>query len=195
MIDRPVPALLAAARDVFSVLHDAGVRACLIGALAVQRWGQPRATADVDVSALAPYGDEAGALDALLRRFAPRQPNAKAFAIEYRVLLIASDQGVPIDVALAAFPFELEALDRASAWEPMPGIVLPTCSAEDLIVYKLVAARPQDLVDIEGIIRRQGHRLDVEPIRRWGQQFVELKEDPILMKPFEEAFRRIVPEA
>ena len=54
-------------------------------------------------------------------------------------------------------------------------IALRTCSAEHLVVYKLVAARPRDLIDMDGIVRRQGTRLDVELIRRWGRQFAELK--------------------
>jgi hypothetical protein len=45
-----------------------------------------------------------------------------------------------------------------------------TCSAEHLVVYKLVAARPQDLVDVAGIVRRQSDRLDAELVRRWGRQ-------------------------
>ena len=65
------------------------------------------------------------------------------------------------DIALAAFAFEVEAIQQASAWEVVTGVTVQTCSAEHLLVYKLVAARPQDLVDVESIVRRQG-RLDVE---------------------------------
>jgi hypothetical protein len=57
------------------------------------------------------------------------------------------------------------------------------------VVYKLVAARPQDLVDVTGIVRRQGRRLNADLIRRWGREFAELKEDPDLLSPFEAAWR------
>jgi hypothetical protein len=56
-------------------------------------------------------------------------------------------------------------------------------------VYKLVAARPQDLVDMAGIVRRQGARLNVEFVRLWGREFAEIKEDPDLLRPFEDAMR------
>jgi hypothetical protein len=56
-------------------------------------------------------------------------------------------------------------------------------------VYKLVAARPHDIGDVEGIVRRQGRRLDVECIRRWGRELAELKEDPDLLRPFEEVWK------
>lgn len=75
-----VPELAAAARDVLSVLDAAGVPACLIGGLVVPRWGQPRVTTDVDLSVLAPYGDEGRVLDCLLAHFKGRRPDTREFA-------------------------------------------------------------------------------------------------------------------
>lgn len=42
---------------------------------------------------------------------------------------------------------------------------------------------------VAGIVRRQGRRLDATLIRRWGIQFAEVKEDPDLLRPFENAWR------
>jgi hypothetical protein len=81
MTDRSVSELAAAARDVLTLLRERGYRACLIGGLAVHRWGEPRATADVDLTVLAPYGDESSPLDLLLSHFQPRRPDARAFAL------------------------------------------------------------------------------------------------------------------
>lgn len=185
-----VPVLAAAAQEVFRVLRLAEVPACLIGGLAVHRWAEPRATADVDLTVLAPYGEEAKVLDALLGRFEAREEDARAFALTHRVLLIRSTAGPSIDVALAAFPFELEVIERSSDWEMLPGVILRTCSAEDLIIYKLVAARLQDLADVDSIVRRQRAGLQVDRIREWGLTFAELKEDPDLLRPFEAALRK-----
>jgi hypothetical protein len=190
MMARPVPPLASAAATVLSVLDSARIPACLIGGLVIPRWGQPRATTDADFSVLAPYGDEAPVIDLLLANFKERRPHARVFALAHRVLLLVSADGVGIDIALAAFPFETDAIEKASPWEISPGVVVRTCSAEHLVVYKLVAARPQDLVDMAGIVRRQGDRLNVEFIRRWGREFAELKEDPDLLRPFEDALRR-----
>jgi len=187
---RPIPELAAAAREVLSALDDAGIRACVIGALAVHRWGEPRATSDADFSALAPYGEEGLVVDLLLSRFEARRPDAQAFALAHRVLLLKTQGGVDVDVALAGFPFEIEALEMASAWEIVPAVWLRTCPAEHLVIYKLVAARTHDLSDMESIVRRQGHRLDVDRIRRWGREFADLKEDPDLLRPFEDTLRK-----
>lgn len=191
MKNRPPRQLVSAAAAVLSTLDSAGIPACLIGGMVISRWGQPRATTDSDASALAPYGEETRVLDVLLGSFRARRPDARAFALAHRVLLLMSSDGVGIDVALAAFPFEIEAIEFATPWNLGEGISIPTCSAEHLIVYKLVAARPQDLIDVDGIIRRQGRRLDADRIRRWGSEFAELKEDPDLLRPFEEAWRRV----
>ena len=182
--------LLYAAAEVLECLRAASIPACVIGGLAVLRWGEPRATRDVDLSVLAPYGEERRALDALLARFSPRRPDARDFALSSRVLLLRTTVGPEADVALAAYPFELEAISRATTWCPLPEVCVLTCPAEHLLVYKLVAARPRDLLDIEGIVLRQASRLDVDAVRRWGQEFAELKEDPDLLRPFEDALRR-----
>lgn len=190
MTHKPIPDLAIAARDVLAVLDDAGIRACVIGALAVHRWGEPRATRDADLSALAPFGDEGQVVDTLLRRFQARRADARAFALVNRVLLLTTQGGVDVDVGLAAFPFETEALEMASSWEIVPSVSLRTCPADHLVVYKLVAARPHDIGDMESIVRRQGRRLDVDRIRRWGREFAELKEDPDLLRPFEDALKK-----
>jgi hypothetical protein len=58
-------------------------------------------------------------------------------------------------------------------------------SAEDLIIHKAVAGRPQDLRDIEGVVYRQGPALDAEYVRRWLRAFAEVLEQPELPDRFE----------
>jgi len=187
------PPLVEAAIEVQAVLSRAGIRSCVIGGLAVQRWGEPRATQDVDLSVLAPPGSEPRPLDLLLAAFEPRRPDARSFAMIHRVLLLWAGNRVAVDVALAGSPFEQEAIERATEWtfESGPGVV--TCSAEDLILYKLVAGRARDLADVEGITRRQHARLDVDRVRQYAALFAELKEEPDLARPFELALAKARP--
>jgi hypothetical protein len=123
--------------------------------MAVLRWGRPRATQDVDVSLFTDFGNEEKFVDAILARFPRRTPDARERALEHRVLLTASSNDVGIDVALAAFPFEDAVIKRASPFQFEPGVVIPTASAEDLIISKAFANRPIDWMDVEGIIVRQ----------------------------------------
>lgn len=182
--------LARTAHAVLECLDRARLPACLIGGLAVQRWGEPRATQDVDLTVLAPYGEEARPLDVLLGAFRARTPDARAFAERYRVLRLESAEGIGIDVSLAALPFEIEVLERAVAWTLASDIRLRVCTAEDLLVYKLIAARPRDLVDIDGLVRLQHRTLDVDRIREQTATLAEALEAPDLLAPFEAALRR-----
>lgn len=103
------------------------------------------------------------------------------FAARYRVLLLRTADGFAIDVALGAMPFEERTIGRSSLVELVPGAILRTCSAEDLIVHKAFAARPQDWVDIEGVILRQHGQMKWPEI--WGElaELAELKKEPELL--------------
>jgi hypothetical protein len=182
-----------AAVEALRALADLQFRACVIGGLAVQRWGEPRFTSDADLTVLAPFGSESPLVDHLLRRFEPRRDDARQLALDRRVLVLRAANGVSLDISLAALPFEEEVLERASVWRTVAGVPLVTCSAEDLVIYKLVAARPGDIQDVIGIVRRQGRGLGVGRIRQWGRQFADLKEDPDLLRPFEDALRKAGP--
>lgn len=183
-------ALVEAARETLGWLEAAGWQACIIGGLAVQRWGQPRLTQDVDLTVLVGMGDEARFVDGVLARFQPRREDARAFALTYRVLLVRASMGVPVDIALGGTAFEAESFERSSEWEIEAGVMIRTCSAEDLLVHKLIAGRPRDLADVETIVARQGRRLDVARVRRLVAAFAEVKEDAGLGRPFEAALTK-----
>lgn len=153
-------------------------RCCVIGGLAVQRWGQPRQTRDVDATLLTGLGDEPMFVDALLERYRGRIPNAKAFAIDHRVLLLQTSKQVQIDIALGSLPFEARVIARASTFAFADEIGVATCSAEDLVVFKAFAGRPLDWFDVEGILARQGATLDRNLILTELRELLILKEDP-----------------
>ena len=170
-----------AAADLQDRGRASGWRFCVIGGLALQRWGEPRETIDVDVTLLTGFGNEAAFARELLTWYQPRVPNAFDFAIRHRVVLVQAASGVGLDIAFGAMPFEEAAVDRATDYEFAPGVTIRTASAEDLIVFKAFAARPKDWIDIEGIVIRQGDRLDWELIQRYLSPLVELKEEPEIL--------------
>jgi hypothetical protein len=151
---------------------------CFIGALAVQRWGEPRLTQDVDLTVMTAFGAEEPYVNAFLDRFRGRIRDAREFALQNRVVLLRSDSGIPIDVALGAMPFEERATDRATDFVLQEGASLTTCSAEDLIVFKAFAGREKDWLDIEGIALRQHGRLDETLIWTELTPLLELKDAP-----------------
>lgn len=153
-------------------------RFCFIGGLAVQRWGEPRVTRDVNVTLLTGFGDERAFIDVLLQEYEPRRADAAEFALAYRVLLLRFSDGVGLDVALGGLSFEEEVVTRASPFEVLPGIVLRTCSAEDLVVLKAFAGRPIDWQDVRMVLARQGvEQLDWQYIIRNLSPLADAKED------------------
>ena len=152
-------ALFATAAEIQNHLKHAGERFCFIGGVALQRWGEPRFTRDVDLTLLCPYGEETAAVERLLAGFSPRIPDAREFALQHRVLLLRGTSGVPIDIAFGGIPFEERAVERASEFD-FGEIRLLTCSAEDLVVFKAFAGRERDWADIESIAMRQSQRMN-----------------------------------
>jgi len=113
-----------------------------------------------------------------------------AFALRNRVLLLQTRRGVPLDVSLGAVPFEERSIERASDWKVGRGTSLRTCSAEDLIVHKAFAARPQDWLDIEGVLVRQGELLNRRLILRELRPLLELKEDESILPRLRKMWKR-----
>ncbi len=169
--------IFEAALEIQKACQEAGFRFCFIGGLAVQRWGEPRMTLDVDVTLLTGFGGEAHYVDALLGRFRPRLDDARSFALTHRTLLLLAHNGVPLDVSLGAMPFEERAVDRATAFSVGGGVSLLTCSAEDLVVHKSFAGREKDWMDVQAIATRVGDHLDARLVWEELTPLLELKDD------------------
>ena len=173
--------VLRAAAELQALCELHAWRYCFIGGVALQRWGEPRETIDVDLTLLTGFEEEQPFIDILLEHFEGRIENAEQFARERRVLLLKSKTGVGLDIAFAALPYEELLISRASYFEYPEGISLRTCSAEDLIVLKAFAARSQDWVDVERIIVRQTGKLDWEYIKANLAPLASLKESPDIL--------------
>lgn len=167
--------LLRAAGALETVLKRNGWRFCFIGGVAVQRWGLPRFTQDLDLTLLTGFGDEEKFIDALLKELNPRRPDAREFALRSRVLLAQTHDGMDVDVALGALPFEERCVARASVWPLGDGTMLTTCSAEDLVVHKVFACRDLDWGDVERVLIRQHGKLDLNLLRSELPPLLELK--------------------
>jgi hypothetical protein len=182
--------LFSAALDLQRFFEARSWRFCFIGALAVQRWGEPRLTLDVDCTLLTGFGNEGRYVDALLEAFTGRIDDARAFALANRVVLLYGTSKVPLDVTLGAMPFEERCVQRASPFDIGEGATLMTCSAEDLVMLKAFAGRDRDWLDIEGIVLRQPGMLNVALIWQELRPLLALKEDTTT----EERLRRLLRE-
>ena len=140
--------LSATARQLQSFCDRQGWRSCFIGGIAVQRWGEPRVTRDVDLTLLAGFGGEDPIIDALLGAWPARIADAREFARRHRVVLLGTLAGVGIDVSLGALPFEENVVSRATAfsfgpWPRNPGMLGRGSGG----ILRLFASRPLDIAD------------------------------------------------
>jgi hypothetical protein len=173
--------LFAAAKEVCDFLSAQNRVFCIIGGLAVIRWGEIRFTQDADIAVLTNFGEERPIAEVLLKKFPSRISDALNFAVANRVLLISGSNGVAIDVTFAALPFEAEMMANAVMFDFGENCSLPVCSADDLFIMKAFAARPKDWLDAETIAVRQKGRLNTVRILEHLAELSELKAEPEIL--------------
>ena len=171
---------------VMEVLDD-GPPGMIIGGMAVIALGFPRTTVDIDITVLATHGD----LDSLVRRcetagIEPRIAGAMDFAKTNRVLLMKHrDSGVEVDISLAVLPFEEEAIAHRRVVD-VGGIRMAIPRVDDLLVYKMVASRPQDLRDVEELLLRYVDTVDLPRIRGLVGEFAAVLDRSEMLSSFDQ---------
>jgi hypothetical protein len=79
-------------------------------------------------------GSEALYVDPLVEHYRPRMAGEREFALQHRVVLIETGEGIPLDVSLGALPFEARVIGRSSPYgDPFAcagGIYLATGQSE-----------------------------------------------------------------
>lgn len=184
--------VLEAALAAQAVCEKLGLQFCVIGGVALQRWGEPRFTADADISVLVEPGEEVRVAKALLAELPARIDDALDFAERTRVVLARFGGNVGIDIVLTGLPFEARVIRRATAWSLGEGNSLFTCSAEDLVVMKVFAARDKDWADVTSMLERQGESLDLDLVRRELTPLLDAKGEPELADELERRIARHV---
>jgi hypothetical protein len=90
-----------AAWELHLFLRSLGISYAIIGGAAVQIWGEPRLTQDVDLTASIPLDEPAGSfIQQVFDRFPARLENALEFARQNRVILIRASNGCPVDISM-----------------------------------------------------------------------------------------------
>jgi hypothetical protein len=132
----------------------------VFGAQAVNLHGFPRATADLDLTIelgrITPRG--------LIRELEAAGFSARfaddAFITATRVIpVVHRATKLPVDLVLAGPGLEQQFLDEVQL-QRIGNRRIPVLSPENLIVTKLLAARPKDLEDVRELVASRGASLD-----------------------------------
>ncbi|HWQ31333.1 MAG TPA: nucleotidyl transferase AbiEii/AbiGii toxin family protein [Blastocatellia bacterium] len=194
MTRKKLPEKMAAALQSLSAwLSAEQVPHTTIGGVAVSLLAQPRTTEDIDAviwlemerwESFLSSGEKYGIV--------PRISDPLDFARNSRVLLLQHQPtGIGIDLSCGALPFEQEMIERAVSIR-IGGLTLHLPTPEDLVITKAVAQRPQDLADIDSIVRTTPV-LDHERIRHWVSQFAEALEMPEIAESIEARLQKSKP--
>lgn len=182
--------LLEAVREAQAFLESEDWPFMVIGGLAVQVWGNVRATQDVDISVAIHPQERERLVMAARKRFKLIPDNPDEFIARTNVLPVETELGVPVDLICAWTEMEREALSRARDVEVEPGFFMRVATPEDLVVMKFISERPRDREDVEGILVRSGEEMDHAYVRKWLKVFTETLHQPSLVKEYEEYLRR-----
>jgi hypothetical protein len=153
-------------RALAPVFRQFGDRWYLFGAQAVVVWGRPRLTGDVDVTVLLDPEEPEGLVAAMeAAGFRLRVSDAGGFVQRTRVLPFFHDAtSLPLDLVLGG-PGPEEEFARTARRVDLYGTIVPVIAPEELIVTKILAGRPKDLDDVQGILRAQDDGLDLDRTR------------------------------
>ena len=161
----------------------------IIGGIAVSLLARPRTTQDIDVLSLMDESSWKNFLKTGIQfGFTARIKNVLAFARKNRVLLLRHKKsGVNIDISFGSLPFEQESVDRRTFYK-IGALQIPLPTPEDLIIMKMVAHRPQDMIDVKTILQTYPE-IDRARIQKWVKQFSNVLENPDILSDLKKLMR------
>jgi predicted nucleotidyltransferase len=174
---------LQALHEVKTFLEKHHISYLIIGGIANAAWGMPRATLDADFKVLPGDLTIDDFVKLISQQFAFRVQDPVHFVKQTYVAPILASNGIPVDLGLGFLPYEQLAVENAVVIE-LEGVSFLACTAEDLIIHKAISEREKDWNDIEGVLIRQGDKLDQTYIYHWLEQFAEALERPELLERY-----------
>ncbi len=173
--------LEAPLRAAIDFLEKHGYRYSVIGGIALAQLKVLRYTHDVDFKVLVPNTDYTAVRQAIRAAFPDR---ARRHVPENPLIVAVNIENVIVDFLLALPGYEEKIIERA-VQQDLGGFSAWICTAEDLIIQKVVAGRRRDWPDVEELLLAQKGKLDHVYIRDWLSQFAEALDNPDLVTEYQ----------
>lgn len=180
---------IIALRDMMQLITS-DYKGMIIGGIAVIALGYPRVTTDIDSTIFVNLDD----IEPLISRLCacgiePRIDNVMDFARSNHILLMKhAKTGIDIDISIAMLPFEEDAIANRQ-FVDFAGIRIVIPRVEDIIIYKMVASRSEDMRDVEELMLRHLDEIDLQSVRKIISQFSEILDRPEIITVFDNIVR------
>lgn len=122
----------------------------LIGGFATAAWGVPRATHDIDFVLVAGSTDHRKIAEAIGAQFRAGDPSDPLRGV-FHLTIDTKDQSIPIQLILLPARWTDAVLNGLQTL-PILDCSVPVVSWQTLVLLKLYAGSPQDLMDAEAIL-------------------------------------------
>jgi hypothetical protein len=152
-----VTGVFATLRRLHGDLRWAGAQWCLVGGLAIASRSEPRNTRDIEVAVTGDHQAES-----IIRKLCENrgyriltvlEETGTARMATARLLPPGTDaRGAIVDLLFASSGIEPELVTASTVISVIPDVDLPVATAGHLLALKVLAARPQDLVDAQNLL-------------------------------------------
>ena len=163
-------------KKIVTFLNKGKYKYLIIGGIAAGTLGEPRVTGDVDVDITVGQEDIPDFLD---------KAKKAGFEVSTRKCLTTARQtgtfqinygDFHIDFIIASTDLEEQAFKRRKTIG-LYGIKAFFPSPEDLILFKIIPGRKQDLLDAERVVLRHKEKLDIDYLKTWARKLSDQAED------------------
>jgi hypothetical protein len=164
-----MPSIVDALFKLLQILNRLKLAYMLVGGFAVNYYGEPRATGDIDISIAIDSENIKKFLTVLKKaKFVFHEKEVLTLVkMSNRFLIFDPSNTYRIDCWIPKTSFELNALGRRQNVK-IAGQKLFLPTVEDLILFKLLAGRNKDIDDLNWIIKRQAKKLDRKYLEFWS---------------------------
>lgn len=174
-------------KQLIGLIKNTKVDYAILGGVAVSIYGEPRLTFDIDVNLIL----DNNRIDIFLKEsrkfgFSPLPLNIKKFVKVTGVIpmrFLKNKVTGRCDFIIAQNILEYLCIKRAR-FKKIYSTRVKLISPEDLVIHKITSQRPRDLEDVQGILIRQGGKLDIRYITYWLKKIADANQKPELFQLF-----------
>ncbi len=148
------------------------------GAISLLYWGEPRATADIDINVFLLASEVDRVSRALVGARIMVDPVHVAKEVASTGQARFDFQGTSVDLFFANLPFH-ESCSKRAVRVPFGDIAINVLSAEDLVVCKLMFDRSKDWLDVEQVLIARGLAFDSDYVRSWLTEMLGADSAPL----------------